>query len=339
MENIIEHYSMHDLSAYGQNHKLNTSIDNLNEMQTEERKGSFAKVLKDDAATVEISELAKTMYTNATDESTKQEVKLNNEYSDAFTSASKDFADFSMKITYGDYNGNDVSAKDLNLDAIDKMEDVYKSYKKQIQSNYEGDEREQYMSKLDEVYNSVFTENIINPIKSAYDDKLTFLQPDSVETMQSIKATATSKDSLQEMISGYVTNQSIKEKQYNILEEGTQAFYNMANDASAWHDSDAIKNTLTDTMNVYSSVKDVKLNSSEYQSAKAAADAIAKKVSDQYAESLKYKEDKLGLTKNGVNIELSQDVQKSINDYITNSSSGMFMVDFSKIPDLDTLVK
>lgn len=423
MGNIIQHYNFNDTSKYERSYKLNTTIDKLNEIQTEERKGSFS-VVEDCAAMVEISELAKAMYESSvgTQKQEKEEnealaepakqkesapneeisgkqekvnpsddknkyaglsgverevkeledyiashpvdtsldllrkgslsknidgnsinlvdhalVKAENEYTEAFASVSKDFADFSMKITYGDYSNNDVSINDLNLDAIDKMEQTYQSYKDQIQANYKGAEADKYLSKLDDVYNSVFAEKIIKPIKEAYDDKLVFFKPDSEETVKSIKAASTDKEHLQEMISGYLTNQSIKEHQYNVLSDKTSTFYDMVNNKSMWHDSETIKNILTDTMNAYSSVKEIKPDSSEYQSAKKAADAVAKKVSDQYAESVEYRMEKLGLSKNGINVEEDQSSQKSIDDYITNSSNGMFMVDFSKISDLSIL--
>lgn len=115
------------------------------------------------------------------------------------------------------------------------------------------------------------------------------------------------------MISGYVANQALNRKQYTILSEGTKNFYDMAKDTSQWHNASALKSILTDSMNVYSSVKEVKTNSSEYMSAKAAADEIAKKISDKYAENVEYKEELLGFKKDGKDTEWSQILSGSVN--------------------------
>ncbi len=336
---------------------MNTSIDELNSRQNEDRKGSFAVVARDDAATVEISELARTMYSASANESDlyaglsnaeREQRELEDYIANHLVDTSIDlmrngslvqqaegFSDFSMKITYGDYSSNDVSVNDLDFDAINKMEDTYQSYKKQIESAYEGDERTKYLNKLDETYNAVFAEKIINPVKSAYDDKLTFFKPDSEETVKSIHAASTSKETLNEMVSNYVANQKIDKMQYDILSNGTKNFYDMVNDKSLWHDADAVRNVLTDSMNVYSSVKEVKADAPAYLSAKAAADEIAKKISDKYAENLEYKAEKIGLKKGGEDTEWS----KILNADIANTSSGMFVIDFRKIIELDSIMK
>lgn len=381
MSNTIQHYYFNDTSKYGESLKLGTDISKLNEKQTGDRKGSFAVIARDDAATIEISELAKIMYATASDVSNAEReqkeledyiashpadtsidvlrngsllkqanegairvvdeamIAAEKEYTNAFSDAAKGFSDFSMKITYGDYNSNDISVKDMKFDAIDKMEDVYNSYKEQIQLNYEGDEKEKYLSKLDDVYNTVFAEKIIEPVKNAYDDKLTFFKPDSEESVKSIKAASYSKESLQEMISGYMTNQSLNRRQYAALSDGTKAFYDMAENTSLWHDTNAIKSILTDTMNAYSSVKEIKSESSEYLFAKAAADGIARTFSDKYAESMEYKAEKLGFKKNGKDTEWSQIANNVVNDYIDDTSSGIFTIDFSRIKDWSSIME
>lgn len=383
MSNTIQHYSFNDTSSYGKNIKLNINIDELNSKQNEDRKGSFAVVDRNDVATVEISEIARTMYGAVSNVSKKQErvsgaereqkeleewiathpadrsidlmrngnlvqqingnavnlvdealIAAENEYTKAFVGVAEDFADFSMKITYGNYSSNDVSVNDLNFGTIDKMEELYQSYKKQIQSNYEGDERTKYLNKLDEVYNAVFAEKIINPVKSAYDDKIIFFEPDSEETVKSIRAASASKETLNEMVSNYVANQAVNKKQYTALSDGTKSFYDMVNDTSLWHDTAKVRSILTDSMNVYSSVKEVKADSSVYLSAKSAADEIAKEISDKYAENLEYKAEMIGLKKDGEDTEWS----KILNAALTNTSSGMFMIDFSKIMDLSSVM-
>jgi hypothetical protein len=106
-----------------------------------------------------------------------------------------------------------------------------------------------------------------------------------------------------------------------------------------WHNTEAVRTALTDSMNVYSSVTEYKIDSAEYSSAKAAADAAAKKISDAYAQQLAYREDMLGFKVNGADTEYGADAAKSINDYINSTSSGMFVLDFSKIENLGSYYK
>lgn len=414
MSSTIQNYYFKDLSSYGKGIRLNTSISELMKRQNGGSKGSLKIISRDDAATVEISELARTMYGASKSISEKQEPAdqasqkqepadqasqkqepadtasgqtdpydglsgverelkeledyiaahpadasidvLRNgslrgtegkhladhaldaaekEYTEAFADAAEGFADFSMKITYGNYSGNDVSVNDLNPEAVDKMEAVYQSYKKQIESEYEGEDRAGYLSRLDEAYNAVFEEKIISPVKSAYDDKLVFFKPDSEETIRSIRAASESKESLQEMISGYAANQAVNRKQYTALSDGTRDFYDLADNKSLWHDTAAVRGILTDSMNVYASVKEVRTGAPDYLSAKAAADKIAKKISDQYAENLAYQAEKLGFKKDGEDMEWS----KVSDEIFTGTASGMFMIDFSKITDLSILME
>jgi hypothetical protein len=178
------------------------------------------------------------------------------------------------------------------------------SYKEKINSEYDGDERTQYLDALDRQYDEVFEKNILKPIKSAYDLKLYYNKPDSEETMKSIQAASTDRSRLEEMVSNYFANQSMKQKYTDILTEGTQSFYDLTADKSMWHDSEAVKTILTDSMNVYSSVTEYKVDSAEYSSAKAAADAAAKKISDAYAEQLAYREDRIGFKINGADTEI-----------------------------------
>jgi tRNA(Glu) U13 pseudouridine synthase TruD len=157
--------------------------------------------------------------------------------------------------------------------------------------------------------------------------------------MSSIQAASSDKSRLEEMVSNYFANQSMKQKYTDILTEGTQSFYDLAADKSMWHNTEAVRTALTDSMNVYSSVTEYKLDSSEYASAKAAADAAAKKISDAYAEQLAYREDKLGFKINGVDTEYGENETKSLGDYIATTSNGMFVLDFSKIENLGSYYK
>jgi hypothetical protein len=239
----------------------------------------------------------------------------------------------------GAYDKNDVSINDINLDAVDKLNSLYDSYKEKINSEYAGDERTQYLDALDRQYDEVFEKNILKPIKSAYDLKLYYNKPDSEETMKSIQAASTDKSRLEEMVSSYFANQSMKQKYTDILTEGTQSFYDLAADKSMWHNSDAVKTALTDSMNVYSSVTEYKTDSAEYLSAKAAADAAAKKISDVYAEQLAYREDRLGFKINGADTEYGENAAKPLENYINATSNGMFVLDFSKIENLSAYYK
>jgi hypothetical protein len=391
---------MHDLSMYG-DLKLNTSIEELNEKQGNTE--NHLKVLGNDAASLEISELARMMYAssdlgnqNASDtqsstttasektgyeglSSAEREVKeledwiashpvdksidmahmtgslkemqaaavnlsddpvtqAGNTYRSAFSDAAATFADFSGKITSGAYSQNDVSVSDLNFDALDQMQQLYKDYESSINASYTGSEREAYLNQLNQAYDQAFQSQILDPIKKAYDDKLYFYRSDSEETMSSIRATSTSVDNLNTMVSNYLASQAIDRKYTDILTDGTKDFYALANDSSKWHDTDQIKNVLTDSMNVYSSVKEVTAGSAEREAAKTAADAAAKKISDQYAEQLAYREEKLGLTKNGELVYDESEQATSLSNYITGGTGGFYALDFDKIPDIESLI-
>lgn len=391
MNNVIQHYSFNDTSSYGKSIKLNTSMQELNRRQKEIRKSSACSIVsRDDAATVEISELARTLYQTSPNEGKKEQpiedaradaekykglsnqeremkeledyiaghqpdgsvdllrkdslvgragrnaaplvdealIRAEKEFTETLSAAADGFADFSQKITYGDYRGNDVSEKDLNFDALDQMENIYQSYKQQIETSYEGDEKAKYLSKLDDVYNTVFAEKIIDPVKGAYDDKFTFFQPDSEESTSTINGTFENMDSFQNYLSSYMTNQEINRRQSAALTEGTKAFYNMANDTSLWHNTDAVKNILNDSMKAYASVKEVISDSGDYLSAKDAADKIAKSISDKYAQSLQYKVGMKELEDTDTVIKNTKWNEFFANS-ITSTQSGMITVNFS----------
>ena len=98
------------------------------------------------------------------------------------------------------------------------------------------------------------------------------------------------------------------------------------------HETGKIKNILTESMNVYSAVKETKITTDEYLSAKAAADKIAKNISDKYVSELENK------------VEITSE-ESSWNDLfknlITKNSSGMILVDFNSIDvqQLSSLLK
>lgn len=141
-----------ELEDYIRNHPVDKSIDVM-------RKNSLTQYMN-----------------NAKNAGTEDRMNLlSQELKDAFTDIADEFADFSMKITYGDYSSNDISVNNLNFEAIDKMEDLYRNYKEHIETTYEGDEKTKNLNMLDDTYNSIFAERIINPVRKAYEDKLTFL--------------------------------------------------------------------------------------------------------------------------------------------------------------------
>lgn len=77
MSNVIRHYSFNDTSSYGKSIKLNTSIHELNRRQKEIRKTSACSVLsRDDAATVEISELGRTLYQTSSNAGNKEQASV-----------------------------------------------------------------------------------------------------------------------------------------------------------------------------------------------------------------------------------------------------------------------
>jgi hypothetical protein len=218
------------------------------------------------------------------------------------------------------------------------MKQLYKDFESNINASYNDSEKEAYLDQLNQAYDQAFQNQILDPIKRAYDDKLYFYRPDSAETMSSIRVTSTSKDHLNTMVSNYLANQAIDRKYTDILTDGTKDFYALVGDSSRWHDTDQIKNVLTDSMNVYSSVKEVTAGSAELETAKAAADAAAKKISDQYAEQLAYREAKLGLTKNGELVYDESEQATSISNYISGGTGGFYVLDFQKIPDIESLL-
>ena len=182
---------------------------------------------------------------------------------------------------------------------------------------------------MKDVYNTVFAEKIIDPVKSAYEDKFTFFRPDNEDTTSTIEGTFGSMDSFQNYLSGYMANQEINRHQTAALADGTKEFYNMANDTSLWHNMDAVKNILSDSMKAYASVKEATSGSADYLSAKEAADKIAKSISDKYAQSLQYK---FGM-KEPEDTETANSKDAKWNEFfknaITGTQSGMITVNFS----------
>lgn len=73
MSNTIQNYYFKDMSSYGINARLNISIGELISRQTEESTHSLRVVSKDNAATIEISELARAMYGESLKTPVKQE--------------------------------------------------------------------------------------------------------------------------------------------------------------------------------------------------------------------------------------------------------------------------
>lgn len=233
-----------------------------------------------------------------------------------------------MKIAYGDYKKGDVSVNNLNFDALDKMEEVYQSYCEKIQSAYNGEERTEYLNKLEDAYETIFTDKILNPVKGAYDDKFSYF-----EFGNDIQIYSGSKETVVREASKNLVRAAACKEQYEALWEGTKCFYDLADDVSSWHDTVKVRKALKDSMHVYSSIKDIKTDSSNYLSAKAEADKIAKEISDRYAESHKYylneKDVKTGLKKEEKGITLNE----ILNAEVQMDSSGKYMIDLKKFAD------
>lgn len=370
--------TLHDnLDYYKRPIKLNKSIDELNAMQ-KDREDNVRIMSAEDAATVEISDTAKALYSSSSadkktvaDESAadreireleewirdhsqvdesqdllRRNVRLSDTqasavdvsglpetdpskiYTQAFSDAADGFADFSEKITMGDYSSNDVSTENLNFEVLDDMENMYQTYKSQIEADYSGAEKEDRLSKLDDAYNKVYQEKILNPIKGAYDDKLYFFMVDSEETTRSIIAESESMEHLQEMVSNYVTNQNINRMQKRALTEGIKEFYDLYNDPSKWHDTEDVKSVMTKTMDSYSSFTEVSSRSSMYLSAKRAADAIAKTISDKYAAEHGFDPERYGY---------SQDDENTSTNGVSSAVqhvAGLYRLEFKNIEDL-----
>lgn len=302
MNDAIQLHSIYVAAPYVQDQKSNEYMGVLDKGQDTERQKLSPAASFDDAASIEISNAARAKYESSSIVSHTRKAAEDNitkEYMQALSNAADGFADFSEKVTKGAYKGyefkkyvggyyrsHDVSASDMNLDVIDQMESIYQSYKGQIESSYEGDERDGQLAKLDDAYHTVFTNKIINPVRDAYDAKLDFFHPDSEDTTSTLQGVFGSVESFQSYISNYMTNQAINRQQTAILKNGTKAFYDMAENTSLWHDSATVKKILKESMDIYSSVKEIPHHSDAYRSAKASADEIAKRISDMYAQNL-----------------------------------------------------
>ena len=230
------------------------------------------------------------------------------EYEKELSNAADGFADFTEKLTSGPFKGaevkkyvggsylsHDVSAKDMDFSAIDRMKSIYQSYKNKIEASFEGEEKAGYLEKLDASYNAAFAEKIIKPVKEAFDDKIDYFRPDSEDGKDSLHGVFGSVDSFEAYISNYLDNQAFNKSQTAILTNGTKSFYDMAKDTSLWHDSFAVKNILKSTMDAYASVKESSQRTSVNAFAKSAADEIAKRISDEYIQNLN--EHKVGVKK------------------------------------------
>lgn len=72
MNNTIQHYYMKDLSSYFKDARLNIRMEELNSRQPQAGKGTLMAVSKDDAATIEISGIARSMYDASVNAPNKQ---------------------------------------------------------------------------------------------------------------------------------------------------------------------------------------------------------------------------------------------------------------------------
>lgn len=326
------------------------ALERLNEQRR--KNGDTLKVVSwdDVAAEATISGQGKLAFENSYAEQVKAsqeagvKAPLDNakqQYTDAFSQIADKAVDFDGKITYGSYN-TDVSIKDINLDAVDKMNDTYDSYKKAIESNYIGAEKDAYMRRLDDAYNDAFSSNILKPVQDEIKQKMYSVRPQSEEIFKSWKIYTVDKDTLSSIVSDEVALNRAKNTQYKKLQEGTSDFTSLLSDPSKWHDTNAVRSSLTKAMNAYSSTNtQISLQSVAGTKDREYANAISKKISDQYAASHQLKD--LGSNSDAVKNSTDGMSEKSIQSlfkqqHLLLNSKNIWFIDFSQINDLAGLI-
>lgn len=303
-----------------------------------------ARAQSEEAATVEISKAAQDKYAQSVGKAGDADSldAAAKAYREAFDAAADGFADFSDKITIGDYNHDDVSAEDIDLGVIDRMEDLYESYQEKIRSSYSGEEMEEHLKRLDDAYNGAFESKILDPLKRIYEDKADFFHPSDVEHMGSWTMEAYDASVLLDNISNFMINEAIKRQQTGRLQEGAKDFFSLSEDSSRWHDVEDVKGVLGGFMDSYASVKQVNVSAYVSKYDKMYADALSKKLSDQYEAMLAYREERLGLGEDGEGDgnESGNAYAEALNAFPIKmaSGSGLYVVDVSKIQGLDEMI-
>lgn len=333
----------------GQNVNME-ALERLNEQRR--RNGDTVKVVSwdDVAAEATISGQGKLAFENSYAERVKaaQEAGVKapldaakQEYSDAFSQIADKAVDFDGKITYGSYD-TDVSIKDIDLDAIGKMNDTYDSYKKDIESKYIGAEKDAYMERLDDAYNDAFSSKILKPVQDEIKQKLYSVRPQSEETFKSWKIYTVDKDTLSSIVSDEVALNRAKNTQYKKLQEGTSDFTSLLSDPSKWHDTEAVKSSLTKAMNAYSETNThISLQSVAGTKDREYANAISKKISDQYAASHQLKDlgsdsDAVKSSTDGMSDTSIQSLLKQQHELL--NSKNIWFLDFNQISNLAEMI-
>lgn len=247
--------------------KENIRQGNLSELK---ETGKVTTEEERNAAMVEVSERARHMY----------ECSLENEYMDEFSEAANGFKK-SISYTYGDYSNHDFSEKDLDFEAIDRMEDTYQQKKDRILSNYSGQAQIYQTERLDKAYKKAMEKEILNPLKRAFEHKLSMFD-DGGEVVGEISA---SKDTVKDVLTHRIASKEMNAKRFEKLTNGTKDFFELLGNTELWHDTNCMKAIISKSVKQYATVTEWNTNSDEYRSAKSLAGKNAQKLMDKYGQS------------------------------------------------------
>ena len=248
--------------------KENIRQGNLSELK---ETGKVTAEKERNAAMVEVSERARHMY----------ECSLENEYMDEFSEAANGFKK-SISYTYGDYKNHDFSERELDFEAIDRMEDAYQKKKESILSYYSGKAQTYQMERLDSAYKKAMEKEILNPLKGAFEHKQLMFDC-SDELVGEISA---SKDTVKDVLARRIASFEMNAKRFEKLTNGTKDFFELLENTESWHNTNYMKTVISKSVKQYAAVTEWNINSGEYCSVKSDADKTAKKVMDRYGQGI-----------------------------------------------------
>ncbi len=311
---------------------LEVTMDELKERQEEIRAASGlqkADLSNTDSALVRMQRSMSMAQPAASSEISDIGKELSS-YRTMFDDISAGFKDsFMGKAVAFDYSHSDITSADISFDTIGKMADAYDRTKTDIEANYTADEAKIRMDALDEAYESSFSNNILNPIKETFDTKFNVIEPNAGITGYTLETD--SKETLLNEISTQLSMEARKRNATEALTEGTKDFYALLDEPSKWHDADYVSDVIKKSVDNYSAVKEVNRDDSAYFAAKAAADAIAKEISDKYAAAHTYDPDKY---KEVMEDENASEAAKAFEE-VLKTGGGIYSIDFKAITDLN----
>ncbi len=289
-----------------------------------EEKANAIKNGTDDAVVMKISEEGKSRLEriNQAAQLAKDTSVFDNEeyqtYQQSFQDITADFKN-SLKnkgVMYA--NQTELTEEDIDYKAIDKLQETYRAFSEGLEMRYSGDELDEHKARLDDAYNRVMEEEVLNPIRHIFSEKSYQLQPIGIIGSETT-ITMADKGLLQEKVSDLIALDAEKTVRSEKLEEGTQDFYQLLFDKTAWKDAEKVKSVLQESVKNYCAIQPAYMDNDSLKAAKQAADQIAKEISDKYAEAHKLKED---TEVDGENVI---------------AGTGVFTIDFTKTAGLEKL--